>query len=175
MSVALTDSIDLKREAARGRHLTQTVSLAQLPRLVEAFGLPDVALEDASPLDCDLELSCTEDGMVRVRGEVGITARLVCQRCLGSYDYPLALKVAWRSGALPHGDFELNDEPVRLIEWVEDEVLLALPSIPKHVDRSQCGTGTQKYMTDSEVEKVPMRTPFADLKNMLEANSDSDD
>jgi uncharacterized protein len=169
MSVALTDSIDLGREAARGRYLTQSVSLSQLPRLVEAFGLDEQAVAGAKPLECELELSRAQDGTVRVEGKVAVEAQLACQRCLGDLQLPLALSVAWRSGALPDGDFELSDEPVRLIEWVEDEVLLALPSIPKHADQAQCASVTRKYMTDSEAEVVPMRTPFADLKNMLES------
>lgn len=169
MSVALTDSIDLGREAARGRYLTQSVSLSQLPRLVEAFGLDEDDVASAEPLTCELELSRTQDGAVRIAGKVALQAQLACQRCLGRLELPLALDVAWRSGALPDGDFELSNEPVRLIDWVEDEVLLALPSIPKHADQAQCASVTRKYMTDSEAEAVPMRTPFADLKNMLES------
>lgn len=174
MSVALTDLIDLNREAARGRHIMQSMSLAKLPRLVEAFGLDDAALAAKRDLRCELALARTEDGTVRVSGEVEIVAPLICQRCLDGMDHPLKLNVAWRSGALPDGDFELNDEPVRLIDWVEDEVLLALPTIPKHADQTLCASGTRQYMTDPETEEAPMRTPFADLRNLLEAGNEGD-
>ncbi|MFK8014851.1 MAG: DUF177 domain-containing protein [Gammaproteobacteria bacterium] len=164
MSVALTDSIDIARVAANRLHLTQSVSLAQLERLVETLGLGQDAA--ATLVDCELDVGSDGADGVKVTGSVKTRWPLTCQRCLERFDDAIALSIEWRSGALPDGDFELGGEPIRLIDWVEDELLLALPAIPKHADRADCEAAATKYLTASD--GPPMRTPFADLKNMLD-------
>jgi uncharacterized protein len=172
MSVALTESIDLLQVASSGQRIAEQVSLAQLPRLVEALDSLGAQRTDeaGTTVDCRLELSCDSDGTVRIRGRLGTRWSLVCQRCLESFVDPVSLRVNWRSGTLPDGDFELGDEPVRLIDWVEDELLLALPPIPKHRDRKQCGQIARDYLVATE--EAPLRKPFADLKNMLNDRRD---
>ncbi len=172
MSVALSDSIDLSRESVQGLRLTQSVSLSQLPRLVEALragnDLPPDALD--ANVECDVEIGSDGDKGVVVRAGIKAPLFMTCQRCLGSMTHTATLSPKWRSGTLPDGDFELGGEPIRLIDWVEDELLLAIPAIPKHVDRADCETGTAEYLTESD--EAPMRTPFADLKKMLEGRND---
>ena len=150
MSVALTDSIDIARVAANRLHLKQSLSLAQLPRLVEMLGVgEDDSLSDV-PVDCELDVGSDSEVGVKVEG-VKVTGRvstrwpLTCQRCLERFDDKVELSIDLRSGTLPDGDFELGGEPIRLIDWVEDELLLALPSIPKHADRADCEKAATKY------------------------------
>lgn len=173
MSVALTESIDLLQAASSGQRVVEQRSLAQLPRLVEALASlgGQGSIDESQPVDCALTLSRDSDGVVRIRGQIETRWNLICQRCLESFDQTVSLRVNWRSGDLPDGDFALNEEPVRLLDWIEDELLLALPRIPKHRERQQCGQIAKDYLVATD-EKAPMRTPFADLKKMLNDRRD---
>ncbi len=172
MSVALSDSIDLSRESVQGLRLTQSVSLSQLPRLVEALRAGHELPADAlcAKVQCHVEIGNDGDKGVVVRARISAPLTTTCQRCLGPMTFTATLSPKWRSGKLPDGDFELGGEPIRLIDWVEDELLLALPAIPKHADRADCEASTTEYLTASD--EVPMRTPFADLKKMLDERKD---
>jgi DUF177 domain-containing protein len=119
---------------ARGAQAVRGVlGTEHLPRLVElqgateglAFGLRGGMRDDGKP--------CL---WISVSGEL----RLVCQRCLGQLIFPLSIDVELVLTDDPREIEEAEDEVDRVLasramnvaQLVEDEVLLALPMVPRH-------------------------------------------
>jgi uncharacterized protein len=83
----------------------------------------------------------TAEPWIRLRGNA--TVQLVCQRCLGPVDTVLAFERDFRfvaSEALAEVEDEESDEDVlvastafNLLDLLEDELLMAVPLVPKHV------------------------------------------
>lgn len=97
-------------------------------------------------------------------GRVALTLRLVCQRCLGEVRVPLDAPVAL---ALIRGEFRDEGVPdhldpvvveeggIRLLDLVEDELLLAIPQFPLHAE------GDCKTLAPGDAEG-PAQTPRRD-------------
>ena len=152
--------------ASNGR-LEGELALAALPRLSEsnqADGYVSVSLEGGI------------DGHARfLKGQLRAEVGLVCQRCLGPLRLPLELGVALglvRSEAeaarLPAGYEPLlaTDDGISVAELVEDELLLALPQIPRHQDLRECEANG--YAAPGEASsQAERRRPFAALASLL--------
>lgn len=134
-----------------------------------------------SPRFADLVCSEAAASVVhyRVRGilhegkpflEVAASGRLMlsCQRCLGvlEYDVDTVGRLLLVEPGQPLPDDELEEDAfdavhaVRnfdVVEAVEEELLLALPLAPMHVD---CGVPTAKQVGDVK------KSPFAGLENL---------
>ena len=104
--------------------------------------LPRLAQSGCSGSVVDFVLT----GEINERGKPGLklavdgSVRLQCQRCLGSLDLPLHLE-AQLEFALSEAEITAADDDIervvagremRVAALVEDEVLLALPMVPKH-------------------------------------------
>jgi uncharacterized protein len=149
------DYLDPWRAAERGRRLEGTIALAELPRVVNLLIHPEGGVR--------FELEFFRDDKHRpcVRGRVTATIELRCQRCLG----PLALQVdAALLLALVKGFDEaerlpdeydpliVEDDRIRPLDLVEDELILALPQVPVHAPHEACAEGTmQQALTDAPV------------------------
>lgn len=139
MSSTWSDLIDPRRAADTGATFAGRVPLAELRRLaplvVDAAG------------DAEYSIRFSRDGSRRavVRGEVRARLILRCQRCLGPMEHEVlaTLSLAVVAGldeadGLPEGDEPLlvTEGRICLGELVEDELLLGLPQIPRHVSES---------------------------------------
>lgn len=119
---------------ARGaQEVRGALGMEHLPRLAEmqgateglAFGLRGGMRDDGKP--------CL---WISVSGEL----RLVCQRCLGQLVFPLSVDVELALTEDPREIEQTEDEVDRVLasramnvaQLVEDEVLLALPMVPRH-------------------------------------------
>ncbi len=131
----LPDFVDPWRLADSRRRLRASIPLARFPRLAEIL------------VSNDGEAVCTlgfyRDGQRRTRVDVEVRAllQLQCQRCME----PVPVEVDARATlAVVEGNDEagyLPDEVdplmvdagrLRLLDLVEDEILLALPQVPMH-------------------------------------------
>lgn len=109
------------------------LSLDSLPRLAQSGC-------SGSALDFVLKGEINERGKPGLRLAVDGSVRLECQRCLGNLDWPLhiAVELEFASSeaemAAADDDVEriLADPELNVRDLVEDEVLLALPMVPKH-------------------------------------------
>ena len=111
-----------------------------------------------------------EGGMIRVRGRVETTVRLQCQRCLEAVDLPVRSEVDLgvvasldEADRLPEGCEPLlreGDALLALSELVEDEIILALPYIPRH---PACGGGGER---DDSAQTGATRKPFGALPGL---------
>lgn len=143
----IADPFEFARE---GGVLVGTVPVAKLERLQDLLANPagDVAWR---------VVGCVEDGVVSgsrwfLDLEVDGVLQLVCQRCLGAYEYPLKvfnrLELMVPGSELP--EEELEDDGCDAIEvsanlsveaLVEEEILLALPQAPRHEKCALPGEG----------------------------------
>jgi uncharacterized protein len=143
--------------------------LDRLPETVEPVGLADagrsfrgeVAVADLvrlgpmlSDRDGSLHVSLVfrrDERRIRVlEGNVDGEIHLVCQRCLKPLLWPLRLQfrlgiVSDEAGIdrLPDGYEPLlvQFEPLKTAEVVEDEILLAVPTVPMHQGAQRCDSG----------------------------------
>lgn len=115
-----------------------------------------------------------------VTGKARVTLPLVCERCLGLMELALDADIAF---LLP--DADMTDEAlpgfevwpvegrgVRLLDLVEEELLLTLPLVLVHEDRSLCRPVTEHYAADDAEAEPDKQRPFSALKALLRGDED---
>ncbi len=166
------DRLDVKAFAQAGGHLSGHDTLLRYERLAE----------EAQGLHPDLRVDWTADGEVRsthgiggqvwLRLKVDATVPLTCQRCLQSVDVPLAVEREFRFVA-DEATAEALDEDseedllalsreFNLRELIEDELLMALPLVPRH---DECPVPVTLASSDEDFEEASdaVPNPFAAL------------
>lgn len=157
------------RLADRGEVISGDVAVSQFPRL---RGL----LRDGSGI-VHVTLACAHGtaGGIRIRGSLSTTLKVECQRCLGAFDLPLDLDV--EALAVPEASVGTDtdgaadvlmrgeDNGVHLGDFIEDELILAVPLAPLH-PASQCPVARYEPAPGSG-----RANPFAALKS-LKSNKD---
>lgn len=130
--------LDLRRAPAR-QQIAGEVAGDRLPRLAQA----NVAVDEAVQFDAELSVPEYRSAHVpaTVSGRIVADLQLQCQRCLDAMPWRLETEFHW---ALVAGDDDAEDsdaEPVLLQDdkWmvtdaITDEILLALPSYPRHAE-----------------------------------------
>lgn len=142
--------IDPFRLAEARRLLEGEIPLTQMKRL-----LPLLA-SDSGSIHVSLEFGIDSMDVVNLVGKVQADLALVCQRCLEPMEWPLQLSLALaflrpnedEAGIPgPYEPYVVDTLPVRLADMIEDELILALPSIPRH-ELAQCPAG--EWIQDDE-------------------------
>ena len=110
-----------------------------------------------------------------VEGRVSGTLPMTCQRCLETVpvqveqELRLAVSASGNEDALP-ADFEpwpLIAGPVSIKQLLEDELLLALPLVPMHERREECGElAEQLSALDQGKDDAAKVNPFAVLETL---------
>ena len=165
--------VDPIRLATRKERFQGTIPLKQMKRLVNALSCGD------GEVYIDVEFSVDINQVVILAGQIKADAKLICQRCMGEMELPIALdfQLAFvRSEAemerLPEG-YEatlIDNKSMMLSDIIEDEILLALPAIPKHQnedcssDNVVGGWGSQQNEPDTE--SVERDNPFDILASL---------
>lgn len=157
------------RLAQQGTHLQGTLAVERLPRLRAALLHGDGVVA----LDWQFSLDAAQRPVLQ--GRLQSVVALECQRCLQAVDYTLDLHLQLlilRPGVqkteVAEGweTFELSDtEPLSLYDWVEDELLLALPLIARH---AQCPNNLYQSTEQGEppLQDEPRENPFAVLAKL---------
>lgn len=145
MSAALPKFLDPWRAVRNGLAFAGDVSLEQLPRLaaVVSCGKTGRRTGARGAVDYRLRFEYDQDRRALALGRIRSSLRLPCQRCLG--DVEIALDVRLRLGLvmteqaienLPDDIDPLlvTDARIDTLALIEDELLLALPAIPRHAE-----------------------------------------
>lgn len=179
MSTKLLDSLDPWRAVRNELSLVGQVTLVELTRLNTVVL---ASADDAtSQVQYQLQFERNREGHKLVTGRVQAQLRLPCQRCLGvvdmAVDVPLRLGLVTTEAlaeALP-SDIEpliVMDDQISPLALIEDELLLAIPPIPRH-DEGGCQAPAPAVMekkhkhatiVSESVEKAPH--PFAVLRGL---------
>jgi uncharacterized protein len=166
--------VDPFRLATREEHLQGTIPLKQMKRLISVLSSSE------GDVFIDVVFSVDINRVVLLTGQIKTDTKLICQRCMGEMELPIALdfQLAFvRSEAemerLPEG-YEvtlIEDTPVMLSDIIEDEILLALPPIPKHLDDSCSSDNVAKgwnsqQAKETNTESVEQDNPFDILASL---------
>lgn len=148
--------------AERGRMYKGTIPLSQLGRL------GDSVADKRGNVQYELYFA-KEDNVRSVTGQVDVDIILQCQVCLDNVD--LSINAQTRLGLVSSLDeaSELSsayepllvvDKKITLIDIVEEELLLAIPIIPRH---EQCNITNPNNRVSAEEKENPFSV-LADLK-----------
>ena len=164
MSSGLPATFDPLRLADEGRRLSGSLPIKLFMRLLQGGVRPIGAVE------IDLQFRRTGQGARQVEGQFTTELRLTCQRCLEELRLPLKLasifyfvRAESEAESLPEeSELIVVDQPLVLADFVEDELLLALPMIPMHTEAECHALGFRAVR-----EAAPTReNPFATLATM---------
>ena len=169
MFAPLPELIDPWRAVEAGAAVRGSPPLSPMPRLRESLPAP------ARQARFHLAFSRDPEGRGLLHGEIEASLVLTCQRCLEALEFPVlaTLDLALVSGLDEAGLLPEDLDPLlvpaehlRLADLIEDELLLALPQIPRH-ELGDCPAGGRGWT--SEVAGQPVAEgphPFAMLGNL---------
>jgi len=165
----LPETIDPMRLAKMGKELSGSYDLRQFARV-------NSSLKDDSKVQLSFKLEFSRDDknqLFSVVGELQTTLPLVCQRCMQPMQHQLSaiIKMAIVSNEAEAENLPAEFEPyidtggpVKLQDFIEDELLLAMPLVSLH-EEHEC-PAADKF---KHVETVK-ENPFAELKNLKLSN-----
>jgi uncharacterized protein len=134
---------DLESLADRGVTLRGELDVGVLTRL------KGLLHSDAGSVSAELGFGQRRDGWLGVGLDYRADVELVCQRCLEPFRQELTNRVdvvvadaAALPAATPEGfePFELTDGRFKPAELIEDELIVAVPLVPKHARVEDCGS-----------------------------------
>ena len=167
------DLVDSERLAAERSTLHRVYELGQLPRL------KDLLADPAGSLTARFDFGRAQTGRCAVSVAIEACPRLVCQRCMEAYEFPVVaqteVEIASEPtlvGADPLEEVLTSAEGlISLRELAEEELLLALPLVPACSSPEACGRapalGELKGAAPVAQETV---RPFAALHDLLKTH-----
>ena len=167
MSTDLPLSFDPYLAARQARRVSGDLPVSMLQRVAE------VVLRGGTVVSVDFELSLSEQNLPLLVGTVQGNVVLRCERCLGAVEIPIqssvALVLVEEGRALDpvmqgYERFEYSGTHVSTLELLEEEVLLALPMIPKHERIEDCEPHVLDWMQNEIDVETKRDNPFAVLK-----------
>ena len=173
MSERLPEQVDPLRLARQGARVEGVLPLSHSRRLAEYLS------ETPGEATVVLEFGLGEGVLGYLRGHVQAQLTVICQRCLEpmtmTVEAPFAfgLVVSEAEADRLGDDYEpllVGDEPLRLGELIEDELILALPVVALH-DMQDCPAAQRLETKDPAVdERRADASPFAVLKELKRQN-----
>jgi DUF177 domain-containing protein len=134
---------DLELLADRGVTLSGELDIGQLARL------RGLLHSDSGSVEATLRFRQRGDGWLASEVEYRADVELICQRCLEPFRQELEERVnvvIADSDSLPttvptgFEPFELEDGRLQPVQLIEDEVIVAIPLVPKHARVEDCGS-----------------------------------
>jgi uncharacterized protein len=173
MARPLQDPLDVGQLAAQRTRLECDYPLGGFERLRDSLARPEGQVA--------VEFRFHEAGAFpALEGAVRARAWLVCQRCLAEFAAELEspVRVAFvardaESGRVPEAYDAVTAPGGQLAfkEFVEDELMLALPLVPMHATPADCALQLAAAAAESEPEAAPAvrptQRPFAELRDLL--------
>ncbi len=177
MSLEYPDFIDPQKAAEGHRSFSGTMPFSRMERLKPFLARDDGLASFSVQFDRDSLVG------VRIKLEVEAALWLVCQRSLEPYQEVIKRSTLLgviddisKEGLLPEGYEAILAEhgKVSFLAMVEDELILALPQVPRNPDLPELDEKTNEYTVASESlaaeqERLPRQQPFAGLADQLKA------
>jgi uncharacterized protein len=144
---------DLEALAGREVTLSGELDLGKLPRLLGLLH------SEVGSVRAALRFRQRRDGWLGTEIDLQVSVELKCQRCLepfrheaeGHADVVLADGAAL-PGTVPEGfePFELEGGRLKPAELIEDELIVAMPLVPKHARIEDCGSLARELAEQNE-------------------------
>jgi len=168
MRQQIPKEIDPFRFANNGRQLEGELKLADMARLSESL------FDNSGVVKVSMQFDVDQTGTPNLHGRFETTLLLTCERCMQALEFPVTIdtwlglvrheKLA-ESLAEQYEPWVIEDtDLVDPATVVEDELILALPLVPKH--DFDCLPEEAWFAGDKEVEEKPEdkpESPFAVL------------
>ena len=166
MSSGLPATFDPLRLADEGRRLVGSLPIKACTRLVQAGVRPTGTVE------VGLQFRRTGQGARQLETHLATELRVTCQRCLEELRLPLKLTPTFyfvgaeaEAGSIPEeSELIVVDRPLVLADFVEDELLLALPMIPMHTE-AECRAHGFREVPDGDPASENPFAMLAKIKN----------
>ena len=163
MSGQLPVQIDPIRLADEGARLCGTLPGSEMSRLQE-FAVPD---SRPGQVTLDLQFERTGQGVRRMHGTIRTQVEMACKRCLKPLKVEVVaqpLFVLLQPGEAEPEECEtlVAEAPLSLAELAEDELLLAMPMSPGHIE-GQCEVAFPVTAGKAPVAEK-RANPFAELR-----------
>jgi uncharacterized protein len=177
------ERLDVDAFAAQGATLQGQWPLASMERVLDSLHPQWQGLSAATVVwDARGELRRPRAAQPQVWLRLNVQTRLplVCQRCLGAVDMPMRIEKALRfvpgEDAAAEMDADSDDDVLAstssldLRSLIEDELLLALPLVPRH---KECPPGAPAQReADTDDAKGDKPNPFAVLSALKRGTSE---
>ena len=160
--------VDANLLAARGAFAQRKFDLRELPRVKDA---------GASSGEVSADLRFSEiDAHPGVQGHLSGTVIMSCQRCCADVNvildehFALAIVQSEEAAGLVAEQYDaVIGDPMRLdLRWlVEEQVLLALPLVPRHADDVRCLPEAASSDGAPALDEDAAQHPFANLRDLL--------
>lgn len=166
MSDQLPDTIKPQSLFDTGESVSGWTPLANLDRLAALL------VNNIGDVETQLDFAKDAQGLRTIRGSIKAELPLQCQRCLQAVLYPVNIKLslamvinAEQSERLPQAYDPLLfvTSMLSLSALIEDELILALPLVAKHVDEACHMTNGASNSQVTVVEVAEKAHPFAAL------------
>jgi uncharacterized protein len=167
MATGLPDLVDYARLAQEGAVLERVYGLRELPRLKDVLAEPDGTLR------ASFAFVKMPSGGAGARVAIRAEPRLVCQRCVQGFAYPVSggSEIEFTQDERSDSEreyFEVDGGMVSLRELAEEELLLALPIAPVCSKPQNCGNAPSIDMgATGREESDETRRPFSALQDLL--------
>jgi uncharacterized protein len=158
---------DFRKLAAAGATVSGVVALESLERIRSEL------VGESGDADVELRFGIDDEGFKEIQGTVSAQLQLQCQRCLNPMRFPvnaeLHLAMVWSEDKIPSlpsrfDGLVVGEGLCDLHELVEEELLLALPLAPRHVEQDCAMLSGQD--AEQDVAGEDDRNPFAVLASM---------
>ena len=166
MHQQLPKEIDPFRYAQSGLKLAGELQVSKMPRLSGALHHDDGVVSVEMHFDVD------ETGTPYLRAKFTASLTLICERCMEAMLLPVTAECLLAIVQNEHKIEGLaeqyepwlidSNEPVKISSLVEDELILALPLVPRHDFDCLPAEAWQSGEEEVEVEEKPI-SPFAVL------------
>jgi uncharacterized protein len=171
MSAGWSKLLDVGPLADSDADIGFSIPLKEFPRVLPMLAAPDGT--------ADGRVAFTREGGIAVAGiTVAAEVTLLCQRCLAPLKWPMSsqgrvalVATAAQAERVP-GEMETVLVPgyeVSIRDLVEEELLLALPLVPRHEDDKCAGddAGTQAGQDASQEPAGDTQRPFGQLGELF--------
>lgn len=163
--------VNHRKLAMEKRKLEGTLPLASFSRLLESLE------SEAGEVSVKLEFRKARKHATMLVGEASTVVSLVCQNCLAPMDYELSATLRHYIVKDEEALFKLDEEDdgiiceddlVDIVDLLEDELILAVPMVPKHLELDCTVDGYEADIveeTDLELSDETYK-PFAGLAEL---------
>ncbi len=156
------------RLADAGKRFVGQITAHRLSRLREEL------LEASTEIAYELVFGRDEQNRATVKGRVKATLYLQCQRCLETLELPVDREISLalvegldEARALPdrYEPLLLEEARIRPLDLLEDELLLALPQVPRHRPEA-CTPRVEQTESLAARQQAAPDNPFAVLAKL---------
>jgi len=167
--------VDPFKLVEQGRIFEGRIPQGDFPRIKELLCESDNSNDDVKIIEVNLEFTRTDTRLPVIRGAIKAELQMTCNRCLEPTDLTIdtAVEVVLVSSDEQaerlQDSFDIwliEDQNLFLQDFIEDEILLAMPIVIAHEDCEPARDLIEALPGEEDVEEQQKDNPFAALKDL---------